>query len=560
MITLGESATLSLSFEGGQPQTDPDIPSVPNLQIVSSGTSTRMTFVNGVSSSTVAYNFQVVPTQPGDYTIPAIIVQVGNQKLVSQPLSLKVLKPTPPSAAAVNSGGQLAFIKLTLPKKQMYVGETVMAQLDLYINGSRVQRTGGFQTTSFAADGFNMGKLVQGQGRQEQIGRAIYNHYPLYFTLRATKPGALSIGPLAAEIVVELPTPNRQRDFLDPFGMFSRGEQRKVPLATEAQNVQVLPVPRENAPPSFNGAVGSYTMSMSAGPTNVAVGEPITVRIQISGRGWPDSLTLPEQPEWHDFNTYPPTSKVDLTDSLGIQGTKSFELVVAPQHTDTKALPPFSFSFFDPDQKTFRTLTHPGVPLIVRPGGVAAAPTAVTTIHNGQDTPPPAQDIVPNKQRLGTVAQIGLPLFQQRWFLSLQAIPVLAFVFSVLWRRRADKLANSPRLRRQRKVAHIIRQGLGQLRQFAELKKSEEFFALLMRLLQEQLGERLDLPASAITEAVIDERLRPVGVPETALVSLQELFQTCNLARYAPIKTSQELAALIPKLEAVLGELRKVKA
>jgi len=76
--------------------------------------------------------------------------------------------------------------------------------------------------------------------------------------------------------------------------------------------------------------------------------------------------------------------------------------------------------------------------------------------------------------------------------------------------------------------------------------------------LQEQLGERLDLPASAITEAVIEERLRPRGVPESTMTSLQELFQTCNLARYAPLKSGQELAAIIPRLETVLGKLQEL--
>jgi len=78
-------------------------------------------------------------------------------------------------------------------------------------------------------------------------------------------------------------------------------------------------------------------------------------------------------------------------------------------------------------------------------------------------------------------------------------------------------------------------------------------------LLQEQLGERLDLPASAITEAVIEENLVPRGVPETTLTPLRELFQTCNLARYAPIKSSQQLAAIIPKLESVLRSLQEVR-
>ena len=67
------------------------------------------------------------------------------------------------------------------------------------------------------------------------------------------------------------------------------------------------------------------------------------------------------------------------------------------------------------------------------------------------------------------------------------------------------------------------------------------------------------MPASAITEAVIEERLRPRGVPEGTLTTLQELFQTCNLARYAPTTSSQELAGIIPKLESVLRELQTIE-
>ena len=72
-------------------------------------------------------------------------------------------------------------------------------------------------------------------------------------------------------------------------------------------------------------------------------------------------------------------------------------------------------------------------------------------------------------------------------------------------------------------------------------------------------AERLDLPASAITEAVIDEHLRPRELPEIIIGPLHELFQLCNLARYAPIKSSQELAAIVPKFERVVGSLQSLK-
>jgi len=113
-------------------------------------------------------------------------------------------------------------------------------------------------------------------------------------------------------------------------------------------------------------------------------------------------------------------------------------------------------------------------------------------------------------------------------------------------------------LRRQRAVARKIVDGLAELRRQAAAQESDAFFATVFRLLQEQLGERLDSPASAITEAVIDERLRPRDVSTETLTALHELFQVCNQARYAPQRTSHELASFIPRVEAILKQLQQV--
>jgi hypothetical protein len=345
---------------------------------------------------------------------------------------------------------------------------------------------------------------------------------------------------------------------LEIFG-FSHGEQRQISVVTTAETVQSLNLPRENVPADFNGAIGRFTMSMTAGPTNLAAGDPITVKVQITGRGSLDSLNLPDQPAWHAFKAYPPTTKIETADPHGLQGTKTFEQVITPQSADIKALPPMSFSFFDPDAKTYRTLTQPAIPLSVHPGGPSVAPTVVGGNEKQQENTPASQDIVPNKQRLGTLAQVASPLVEQPWFLALQGLPVLALVWAAVVRRRSETLANNPRLRRQREAAVILERGLKDLRKAAISNDSDAFFLILTRLLQEQLGERLNVPSSSITEAVIDEQLRPRGVPDTVLNPLQELFQLSNLARYAPIKSSQELNALIPKLDGVLTQLKKLK-
>src|SRR5438477_3671446 len=161
-ITLGEGATLSLAFEGGSPESVPTPPGSANLQVTGTGTSTQFTINNGQSSSTIIYNFRLTPRQPGDYTIPALTAQIAGQKLTSEPVTLHVLKPSAPPPDAVNSGSELAFLKLVLPRKEVYVGESFTAQLQLYLL-SRVQGVNQIQLTSFPADGFTVGKMVEAQ-------------------------------------------------------------------------------------------------------------------------------------------------------------------------------------------------------------------------------------------------------------------------------------------------------------------------------------------------------------------------------------------------------------
>ncbi|MGH7953637.1 MAG: BatD family protein, partial [Limisphaerales bacterium] len=402
---------------------------------------------------------------------------------------------------------------------------------------------------------------TQGSRSREQIGNHTYTVIPLSFTLTAIKTGALNVGPVTASAVIVVPSSNQQQDpFFRQFGFGGfGGEQKQISLATDPQTIQSLPLPTENVPPNFNGAVGHYTMTVTAGPTNLAVGDPITVRVKISGRGAFDSLALPGQPAWKNFKIFPPTSKVETTDRLGIQGSKTFEEIVTPENTDVHELPPFSFSYFDPNQKTYRTLTQPSVQLAVHSGGAVVAPTIAAT-RAGAENPPAQQYILPVKQQIGSLAAAGAPLVTRPAFLALQAVPVLAFLAAFVWRKRTENLANNPRLRRKRAVEKLIQNGLNDLRKFAAENNSEEFFAMLFHLLQEQLGERLDCPASAITENVIEQNSILRGVPDNLPNELRELFQLCNQARYAPIRGSGELNSVAAKFEKVIQELQNVKA
>jgi hypothetical protein len=142
--------------------------------------------------------------------------------------------------------------------------------------------------------------------------------------------------------------------------------------------------------------------------------------------------------------------------------------------------------------------------------------------------------------------------------MALQGVPVLAWVSLLVSRRQKEKLAANPRLRRQLQVDQMVRHGMKNLSRSAHAGQSEEFFSMLFHLLQEQLGERLDLPASAITEAVLDEHLLHSSISPGTLASLRELFHACDQARYAHQDANEALVSLIPKAESALADLKKL--
>lgn len=556
-ITLGEPATLSLTFAGGQSKNVPT-PRVPGLEITQTGTSQNMSWINGTMSSTVTIAFSVTARHAGEFTIPALTAEVNGQQLSTLPLKLTVTAASAPSAAAINSGNEVAFMRLVFPQNKIYVGEGAVARLELYLRDD-VQNLNGFQLTGSPTEGFSAGKLVefQNQRRRAQVGNHLYTVIPLAVPLTVVKTGPLTLGPFTATAAVVLPAQNQGGDpFFAQF--FNQGQQKQVTLATAAVTVESLPLPATNRPADFTGAVGNFTMSATVGPTTVTVGDPITVRVQISGRGALDAVTLPPQPAWRDFQTYPPTTKLNTTDQFGFQGTKTFEQIISPENSDVHELPALTFSFFNPDDGQYHTLTHPAVPLTVKPAGATPLPALAANKNAAPENQSP-QDILPIKETLGTLTQNTVPLVAQPAFLATQGLPVLAFLAAFIWRKRADNLANNPRLRRQRAVAALVASGLDELKKYAAANRPDEFFATLFRLLQEQLGERLDCPASAITDNVVDEHALLRAAPAATRDALREQFQLCNQARYAPVRGSSELNSVAAQFEKLIGQLREVK-
>lgn len=547
-IVLGDSSTLTITIQPGNGSELPRLPDVPGIRYSNGTRGTRYEFINGRQRSYSDISYVLTPTQVGQFSIGPAVVRAGNQEVRGEPVTLTVVASDDPAASRGDGLDRAAFLHLALPSREVYVGETFVAEIWLNaLPGSELR-----QAPQLQADGLVLGKL-QTSTEQSSIrtNNRIYSRALFYLPMTAARAGNLPIQ--VRDCIVDVPLPQRRQfpSFFDAFGL---GEKRRLNLGTPAIPLRVLPLPRENVPEIFTGAVGNFEVAITATPTNLRAGDPITVRVDIKGRGNFDSVQLADQPAWRGFRVYPPTANFATEDPLGLSGIKHFEQVVTPESAGLRELPPLQFAFFSPEARSYRVVETRAVPLQIAPSpNMPALPEPVVREQTAEPVTP---EIAPLKPHLGTLAAQTIPWTAQRWFVLVGCAPWLAWAGVAGWRRVRQR-SNSDLQARQRKLAEKrIHEGTAQLAQCSQKADSAEFFAVLFRTLQEIISLRINLPAASITEGVADVELPGRGVSPETIASVHRLFQACNQARYSRTTDPADLETLRSELEAIRRDLR----
>ncbi len=547
-ISIEETATLRLIFQDLTPPGRVDVKLPAGLEADFVSRSQNVQSINGETTSQVIYIYQITASQAGDYTIPGYQITIEGKKYTSSPLTFKVLPPNAPPPEGAAKRSEIAFIQLILTKSNLYVGESIPLEVRVYAQGFR---NGNYPQVK--AEGFMLGTNSQPQQDDTIFQGKRYHYFIFRQPATAMSAGVTQLGPASIQIICTVPTGRVTRDFF--MGNIPEMEERRLNLASDAAPIQVLPLPTEGVPASFHGAVGTYTMSVTAGPTNVAAGDPITVKIELTGSGSINTLDFPSLDLGSEFKVYPPVIKSQVADGIGLQGSKTFEYVVVPQSPDLRQIPAFDFSFFDPDKKAYQTLRQPAKDIIVRPGGSAAPPPSLAGVETKKTEP--AQDIANIKARPGKLGPPARPLAMETWFLGWQLLPLLG-IGAALGRRLYQRhKQRNPQWVRQREVGRWVDKALAELQSLAGSGNAEAFYATVFRVLQEQLGERLERPAQAITDAVIEEALRPRGLDEESITRLRALFARCDQARYAQVSSNSDLMDTLAELNAIIPVLRE---
>src|SRR5262249_9469284 len=143
-------------------------------------------------------------------------------------------------------------------------------------------------------------------------------------------------------------------------------------------------------PADFSGAVGEFDFDVTAAPGELNAGDPITVHMEVKGVGNVESVTAPRVPVGKEFRAYDPTTVADATGP----GHLTVEQVLIPRDATVREVPAITFSFFEPETGTYRTIARGPFPVTVH-----AAPGTQTAVIGGAEAPAPKP--APEKEKLG---------------------------------------------------------------------------------------------------------------------------------------------------------------
>src|SRR5437762_698162 len=395
---VGETVHLEIRIAGARGADAPENIMVDGLEIRRTGTSQRIEMNNLTLTSSVIYDYTVMPLRAGRFTIPSQTIRVGNNSLRTPALTLNVADSPgrssgarPGRDAGAASATNLVFAELVVPSKTAYVGEIVPVQIRMGFDPRVRPRL--IEPPEITGQGFTAQKLQQSGQTSETINGRPYDVVTYKTAIAAARAGKFEVGPVKGKAQVIVPrarsaprsrarSPFDLFDLDDPFSdpFFSNpfaqmGERREVDIKSEPVALEVKPLP-PNAPPSFSGAIGNFVITTDTKPKSVQVGDPITVTSAISGRGNFDRVNAPAIEDERGWHKYPPSSKFKQDDEVGISVTKTFETVLSPNEKK-QTLPLLAFSYFDPVKEQYVTERSEPIAITVQ-GGAAGANVAVT--------------------------------------------------------------------------------------------------------------------------------------------------------------------------------------
>ena len=290
-------------------------------------------------------------------------------------------------------------------------------------------------------------------------------------------------------------------------------------------------------------------MVVRADKDRVAVNNPVELTVTIRGQGALDTLTMPVPDNaWEGFRVDALTPRLRTgtvnLNAMTVYSTKDFRANLLPLKPGQTKIPSIRFSFFNPKTRQYEEHISKPLPLLAHGDVPEEVEVPEDAARMAADQEPEPERPFTQRKDPGLLAAPNAPLLSQTWFLAANAMPLFAWLVALTWRKRKNYYDARPRLVRRLHVEKLSRRTLASLEQLAKNGSPSEFYGQAALLLRERIGERLDIPAGGITEAVLRAELEG-RLPQEQAAVLGEFFTEANTVRFGAGEASALPQALM---------------
>lgn len=544
----------------------PEIKGCTLLYGPSSSSMRNYQWVNGKSSSstTVDYSFTYRADTPGTYTIGEASIVCDGRTYTTVPVKFTVLPPD--KAAQSGQGARVddistqssdkavsandVFVRIILNRSQAYEQEAILCTIKLYTKYS----ISSFMPTSQPAfDGF----LIEELNLQPQLNEVEHYNGQNYMTavlkqciIFPQKSGKLTINSGKYDVTVV------QHERFTGFWGGTRPVEKDIKVSSNSASINITPLPQPQ-PEGFTGAVGNFTIDSRLNTSNFRTNEAATLTYTIKGTGNIKSIKEPEIDFPSEFEQYAP--QIDVNSQVSgnnVTGSMTVEYTFVPQSVGNFSIGADKFVYFNPESKKYVSLTTPSYDIKVVKGADAPATTAGV---NKQSIEAKNTDILHIKTGNLHLEKSHTYFYSSWWYWPCYILLALMLAAIILIYRKQVKLNADIQGRRLANANKIARKRLKMADRYLTSHDNDKFYEEMLRATWGYLSDKLGIPASRLTRDNIAVQLSEYGAPQQLAESFINIIDECEMARYSPAQSDEQLENLYKEASKAMNEMESIK-
>jgi len=500
-------------------------PNFENFQIIGGpNQSIKTSYLNGEQSFSKTFSYFLKPLKKGKLVIYQATITIDGQEYKSLPVEVNVTNSV--KGANSNSDDEyfdddnielIAFVSKSSP----YINEPITIVYKLYykspINVSNANESEAPKYKDFFTQNI---KIPQLKVNRETYKGQIYNVVDWRkVVLYPQRDGNLEISPLSLNLVLDFPT--NKRDF---FGNIIYDQASKI-ITTGSKIITVRKLPDNGKPKNFSGAVGQFEFDIILNKNSLKASESFQAKVKVTGQGNLKLFDLPNLMVPASMELYEPERKENVKTNLsGMSGTIENIYTIVPKYQGKFPIQELEFSYFDPLEKTYKTLKSQKLNIDVFEGPTLSSNSnenIVLTVSESFKFIKKENNFTRiNKEQFSNTSTFYI-------LLSIPLLSLLSFIiFYSLPKRR--ELNNYEKIK---KVYKQIKINLNNAEK--SIGNKDKFYDLVEKAIYNCLKARFSIETNKLNKESIKKQMILDGISVDKIEIILKLVESCERARYS---------------------------